>query len=133
MKEVDREIDLEDKPRPPPRIISGATADRSPKIALPDENPMVKTKPAKAEPYLLVDRSLHLKPRKTISRSTTPSRAKMKTLRSEGEDRQIDQTVESNIRVREEHDKKLDEIAMPKTEYDPVKISPMENVTANKW
>uniref|UniRef100_A0AAV1TJB3 Uncharacterized protein n=1 Tax=Peronospora matthiolae TaxID=2874970 RepID=A0AAV1TJB3_9STRA len=43
MKEEDREIDLEDKPQFPPMIPSGATADRSAKSDLLDENPTVKS------------------------------------------------------------------------------------------
>uniref|UniRef100_A0AAV1U181 Uncharacterized protein n=1 Tax=Peronospora matthiolae TaxID=2874970 RepID=A0AAV1U181_9STRA len=105
-KEEDRKIDMEDRPRPPPSVPSGATTDRSAKSDVIDENPMVKTKPVKAKPYLLVDRYPDLKSRKTITRSTTPGRAKMKTPRSEGKDRQIDQTVETKIGVKEEHDKK---------------------------
>ena len=88
IKEKDREIDLEDKPQIPPEVLSGATADRSAKSDLLDENPMVKTKPAKAKPYLLVDRSPDLKPRKTI-RQPARSRTTMKAPGSEDEDRRI--------------------------------------------
>ena len=56
MKEEDRGIDLEDKPQLPPRVISGATADRSAKSDLIYKNPMVKTKSTKAKPYTFVDR-----------------------------------------------------------------------------
>ena len=72
LKEEVREIDLEYKTQPPPRVPSGATADRFAKSDLPDENPMVKTKSAKGKPYVFVDRSPDLKPSNTIMRSTTP-------------------------------------------------------------
>ena len=95
MKEEDREIDLEDKPQLPPRVLSGATADRSAKSDLLDENPMVKTKSAKAKPYVLVERSPDLKPRNTIVRSTTSERSTTRSMGSDVKDRQIGRTVQS--------------------------------------
>ena len=56
----------------------------------------------------------------------------MRTPGSEGKDRHIDQTVESKIGVKEGYDRELDEIAMPKTEYDPLKTWPMETETADE-
>ncbi|CAI5731159.1 unnamed protein product [Peronospora destructor] len=101
MKEEDREIDLEDKPQIPPRALSGATADRSAKSDLLDENPMVKTTSAKAKPYSFVDRSPDLKPRT--------------------HDREIDRigTIQDEI----------GKIARPKTEYNPGKIASREKET----
>ena len=82
-KEEDREIDLEDERKVPPTVLSGATADRSLQSDLLEYNPMVKTKPAKAKPYSLVDRSPDLKPRKTIMEPVTPGRHKMRAPGSE--------------------------------------------------
>ena len=93
---------------------------------------MVKTKLAKAKHYAFVDRSPELKPRKTITKSATPGRAKMRTPGSEDKDRQTDRTVESKIGVKEEYDQECDEITMPKIEDDPVKIAPMEAETADE-
>ena len=117
MKEEDREIDLEDKPQPPPRVLSGATADRSAKSDLLDENPMVKTKSAKAKPYVLVERSPDLKPRNTIVRSTTSERSTTRSMGSDVKDRQIGRNETP------------DKIAMPKTEYNPGKIASREKET----
>ena len=129
MKEEDREIDLEDKPQPPPRVPSGATADRSAKSDLLDENPMVKTKSAKAKPYVLVERSPDLKPRNTIVRSTTSERSTTRSMGSDVKDRQIGRNVQSKIGVKEEYDETPDKIAMPKTEYNPGKIASREKET----
>ena len=111
MKEEDREIDLEGKPQIPPEVLSGATAGRSAKSDLLDENPMVKTKPAKAKPYLLVDRSPDLKPRKTI-RQPSRSRTTMKAPGSEDEDRRISKPGRSTGVVKEEYDHELAGIAL---------------------
>ncbi|CAI5731147.1 unnamed protein product [Peronospora destructor] len=126
VKEEDREIDLEDKPQPPPRVLSGATADRSAKSDLLDENPMVKTTSAKAKPYVLVERSPDLKPRNTIERSTTSERSTMRSMGSDVKDRQIGRAVQSKIGVKEKYEETLEKIAMPKTEYNPVKIAARE-------
>uniref|UniRef100_A0AAV1UBZ8 Uncharacterized protein n=1 Tax=Peronospora matthiolae TaxID=2874970 RepID=A0AAV1UBZ8_9STRA len=97
MKEEDREIGLEDKPQFPPRVLPEATADRSGKSDLLDENPKVKTKLAKAKPYALVDRSPDLKPRSTIARSTTSERSTTRSMGSDVKDRQIGRTVQPKI------------------------------------
>ena len=47
-------------------------------------------------------------------------------------DRQIGQTEQSKIGVKEEYDQELDEIAMLNTEYAPIKIAPMQNETTGK-
>uniref|UniRef100_A0AAV1UT68 Uncharacterized protein n=1 Tax=Peronospora matthiolae TaxID=2874970 RepID=A0AAV1UT68_9STRA len=132
MKEEDREIDLEDKPQFPPRVPSGATADRSWQSDLLDENPMVKTKSAKAKPYILVDRSPDLKPKSTIARSTTSERSATRSMGSDVKDRQIGRTVQSKIGAKEEYDETPDKIAMPKTEYNPIKIASMEKETTGE-
>ena len=93
---------------------------------------MVKTKPAKAKPYFLVDRSHDLKPRNTITKYTTPGRAKLRTPRSDNKYRQIAQTVESKIGVKEEYDQEYDEITMPKIDDDPIEIAPMNAETSDE-
>uniref|UniRef100_A0AAV1TG59 Uncharacterized protein n=1 Tax=Peronospora matthiolae TaxID=2874970 RepID=A0AAV1TG59_9STRA len=132
MKEEDREIDLEDKPQPPPRVLSGATADRSFQSDLLDENSMMKTKSAKAKPYALVDRSPDLKPRSTIARSTTSERSTTRSMGSDVKDRQIGRTAQPKIGVKEEYDETPDKIAIPKTEYNPMKIASREKETTGE-
>ena len=56
----------------------------------------------------------------------------MRSVGSEGKDRQIDRTVQSKIGVKEKYDKTPDKIAMPKTEYDLMKIASREKETTNK-
>ena len=56
----------------------------------------------------------------------------MRSVGSEGKDRQIDRTVQSKIGVKEEYDQELDKMAMPKTEYESMKIASMENETTCK-
>uniref|UniRef100_A0AAV1TZ92 BAG domain-containing protein n=1 Tax=Peronospora matthiolae TaxID=2874970 RepID=A0AAV1TZ92_9STRA len=131
-KEEDREIDLEDKRQPPPRVLSGATADRSLQSDLLDENPMVKTKSAKAEPYALVDRSPDLKTKSTVARSTTSVRSTTRSMGSDVKDRQIGRTVQSKIGVKEEYDETPGQIAMPKTEYSLMKIASREKETTGE-
>ena len=93
---------------------------------------MVKTKSTKVKPNSPVDRSPDLKSMNTIMRSTTPKRSTMRSVGSEGKDRQINQTVQSKIRVKEEYDQELNDIAMLKTEYDPRWIASMEIETTGK-
>ena len=116
MKEEDREIDLEDKPQPSPRVLSGATADRSAKSDLLDENPMVKTKLAKAKPYTLVSRSPDIKTRKTTKKPARSARKKKKAPRSDGKDHRVGKPIGSKIAVMEEYDREMAQIAVSKIE-----------------
>uniref|UniRef100_A0AAV1UAI4 Uncharacterized protein n=1 Tax=Peronospora matthiolae TaxID=2874970 RepID=A0AAV1UAI4_9STRA len=51
---------------------------------------------------------------------------------SDVKDRQIGQTVRSKIGAKEEYDETPDKIAMPKTEYSPMKIAPREKETTGE-
>ena len=126
MKEEDRDIDLEEKPQLPLEVPSGTTAGRSAKNDLIDENPM-----AKAKPYAFVEKSPGVKMKKT-AKQPAGSGTKMKAPGSEDGDQRINKPPRSKGVVKEEYDRELAEIAVPKVKYEPAPDAAQKIETVGK-
>ena len=61
-KEKDRLVDLEDKPRPPPEVPSGTTADHATMYESPGINPSAKTERKRHRPSQATSRTKTVKP-----------------------------------------------------------------------
>ena len=79
MRKIKRKIDLEEKPLLPPKVPFGATADRTAKYDLLDENPSVKT-----EGF-----SSTTTPTRSKKKKAQSARMKMKAPGSDGSDRDV--------------------------------------------